>query len=198
MRNSQNFVKFCGSAKGRPPQPQNLDKKESHTRKCGSNSVKYLRPLLLDYRSEEVQVGVAVVDQAVRMTLGAVVALTRLDILVNAVHQHRAATLDDVDKLAVGGVGVHADRGAAMKQTFHNLALVVHISTHDKLFLATVEMLKNLLGALLEIDNHSIVQFKFLSFLHKFTKKFDTAILRAINFVANVDLLVLNLHAPQA
>ena len=117
------------------------------------------RLLLLNDRSEEVQVGVAVVDQAVRVTLGAVVALTRLDIFVNAVHHHRAATLDDVDKLAVGGVGVHADRGTAMQQALHNLALVVHISTHDKLLFAAVEMFENLLGALFEIDNHSIVQF---------------------------------------
>ena len=43
------------------------------------------------------------------MTLGAVVALTRLDVLVCAVHQHRAATLDDVDKLAVCGVGMLAN-----------------------------------------------------------------------------------------
>ena len=117
------------------------------------------------------QVGVAVIDQAVRVTFGAVVALTRLDILVNAVHQHRAATLDDVDKLAVGGVGVHADRGAAMQQTLHNLALVVHISTYDELLFAAIEMLENLLGALLEIDNHSIVQFKFLSLVYKIIKK---------------------------
>lgn len=109
---------------------------------------------MLDDRSEEVQIGVAIVDQAVRMTLGAVVALTCLDVLVCTVHQHRATTLDDVDKFAVGGMGMLANRGSAMEQTFHNLALIVEVATYDKLFLATVEMFEHLFGAVVEIYDH--------------------------------------------
>jgi hypothetical protein len=93
------------------------------------------------------------------MTFGAVVALTRLDILVCTVHQHRAATFDDVDKFAISCVGVLANRRTAVEQALHNLAFIVHISAYDKLFLATVEMFEHLFCALFEIDNHSVNAF---------------------------------------
>jgi hypothetical protein len=56
-------------------------------------------------------------------------------------------------------VGVLANRRAAVEQTLHNLAFIVHISAYDKLFLATVEMFEHLFCALFEIDNHSVNAF---------------------------------------
>ena len=55
------------------------------------------------------QVGIAVVDQTVRMTFGAVVALTGFDILIHTIHQNGSSTFEDMYKFAVCGVGMYAD-----------------------------------------------------------------------------------------
>lgn len=60
------------------------------------------------------QIGVAIVDQAVRVSFGAVVALTRLDIFIYAIHQYGSSTFEDVDKFTISGVCMLADRSSAM------------------------------------------------------------------------------------
>lgn len=85
-----------------------------------------------------------------------------------------------------------------MEQTFHNLALIVEVTTYYKLFLAAIEMFEHLFGAVFEIYDHQFLGFKLLKFFeYKFTKKFDTPTTRTINFAFGRYNLALKLREPK-
>lgn len=115
-----------------------------------------VQALLGCYNGKEEQLFIGVVYKAVAVTFGAVVAIARSDLFGLIVEEHLATPAQNVDYLAVVGVGVHSYRCTRRKPTAHNFVRLVGEHTCCKLLFATTEVVDRLLVDQVEIDFHII------------------------------------------
>ena len=95
---------------------------------------------MLRYDGEEDQIGIAVVDKAVRVAFRAVVTLAGGDALLAVREQHLATALKEIHNLAARLVRMQADRSARLEAAVHDAVLPVEKHAGDVLFLAALEV----------------------------------------------------------
>lgn len=98
------------------------------------------RHLLLRDDGDEVQVGIRVVDEAVGVTLGAIVAEAGMDRGFLSVHNHRAAAGSDEYDFAAVLMGVHSDGGAWNQGRLHDAVGPVKEHSGAEFFLSALEI----------------------------------------------------------
>ena len=112
--------------------------------------------MVLGYDRVENQVALAVVDKAVLMTLRAVGAASRRKLLVSAVAQHFALSLENEHYLAVALVGVQSDGSSVLQPAAHYLDFGVGEHSREERTLSALEMLQRLFFDVGKIYQHII------------------------------------------
>ena len=110
---------------------------------------------LLRYDGKEDQIGVAVVDKAVRVAFRAVVTLACGDALLAVRKQHLATALKEIHNLTARLVRMQADRSTRLESAVHDAVLPVEEHAGDVLFLAALEVRQALFWDVGEVDNHN-------------------------------------------
>ena len=103
---------------------------------------------------KEDQVGITLIDKAVALTLGAIVAVAGGEGLNLICHVHLTLTGQHINHFAAGDMGVHADGATGLEQTAQDLALAVVEHLGDEGTLAAVEVLQYGIGHLVKIHLH--------------------------------------------
>ena len=109
------------------------------------------------YHSKEYQVSAAVVDKAVGMALGAVVALALAHLLAALIIADRAVSAKDVDDFTVRLMQVVAHRSPRLQGTKEDLVVLIHVHLGVEAFLAALEVLQVLGLHLFKINYHGCV-----------------------------------------
>lgn len=99
----------------------------------------------------------AVVDEAMGMTLRAVVALAFSELQHFAVHEHVGVALDEEDDFAACLVGVQTNAGTGLQTRAHDAVLAVEEHAGFHTAFAILEVGQALLFYLFEIDNHNSI-----------------------------------------
>lgn len=89
---------------------------------------------------DEVQVGIRVVDEAVGVALGAIVAEAGMDRGFLSVHNHRAAAGSDEYDFAAVLMGVHSDGGTWNQSCLHDAVGPVKDRPGAEFFLSSLEI----------------------------------------------------------
>ena len=107
------------------------------------------------HHSQELEVAVATVDEAVAVTHGAVMRLPWQQLLLAGIGEHGGLTLKEVHYLAVGVVAVIAYRGAGCERAQHDFVVLVNQPARHILSLATLEIGSNIEFQIFKINFHS-------------------------------------------
>lgn len=113
-----------------------------------------MRWLLFCYYSIELNVRSAIVDKAVGVPLGAVVALSLGELENLPVVDHCSISFGKENNLGVIGVGVHSYACARCQATFHNLYTVVRLHLGDVFLFSALEVGQHLFLNVAEVNNH--------------------------------------------
>ena len=109
---------------------------------------------MVGHHGEERQGALAVVDKAVGVALGAVVAAPGGEGLVHAVAEHPPRAGEDVDDLAAGLVGVESDGAPGLKDALEDLSQAVGVHPGPEVPLPALEPGEDGLPHLFKFDQH--------------------------------------------
>ena len=119
----------------------------------------FIAKLLCGNDCGELDFLVALVDEGVAVTLGAVVALTLEQGKAFAIVDDATGTLSEENHLATALVSVQTYAGTGLQTTLEDAILSIKVHTSVKTFLTTLEVGDILLLYFVEIDNH-FLEFK--------------------------------------
>ena len=131
-----------------------MDEKKESSR--GNSRELLLLGLVGGDHGEIDQVLITVVDEAVGMTLGAIMAAVFRQCLAGVVIQDFAATGEDVEHLAVSFVGVEADGSAGDQLSPNDFAESICVGAHGDAFFTAAHLGNDGFLNGFEIDQHKV------------------------------------------
>ena len=106
------------------------------------------------HQSKEAQIFLAVVDKAVFMAFGAIMAGTGRKRLIGTITQNFAGTRQDGDGLTVILMGVETNAGTGNQLSLNNLAPIIRINPHGSFLFAAAHVWNDLFLNGVEVDQY--------------------------------------------